>query len=232
MPERVLSLVALVLLAACTLSPQRVSLEPELAETALPPGLDRTVALAVEDARADPVVGSRGGVYAETAQITTGPGFAADLREALAGELERAGYLVLAPSADADVRMRVRVLALDYALGGGPVVREVTAAARLALEAQAGGRSYSGEASIERGREFVKTPSKAANEALLNELVSAALGGLLADERLHEWLARLPVPAARTAPPGDMRAGRLCLIPPGESPLPNLLLRSPTEAPA
>lgn len=168
--------------AACALSPQVVDLHPEL-ETAGVAGAPRTLALEVRDARSDPIIGYRGGVYA-TATLSAEPDLADQVRTALANVLTTAGWRVVAPDERADTRLSVDVTELKYALHGDRFPRVVETAAAIRASSETGETTRTGEYSDRRTKEVLKPPSEAENEELLNDVLSAALQRLVADKEL------------------------------------------------
>ncbi len=176
------------LLAGCALSPQQIRVDPELTAVELPPGLDRRVALAVTDARPGTALGSRGGIYSDTAAISTGPGFTVSIRDALAARLTGAGYAVTGPDAAAELGMQVQVMALDYDITAGAPPKKLSVATTLVMTVRDGADEYRGEGKVSRERDVLKNPSATTNEAMVNEVLSMALGDLLGDKRLHAWL--------------------------------------------
>ena len=95
---------------------------------------------------------------------------------------------MVGPDSAAELSMRVQVASLDYAIEAGAPPKKLSVGTRLVMTVRAGGDEYRGEGKVSRERDVLKSPSEATNEGMVNEVVSMALGDLLADERLHAWL--------------------------------------------
>jgi len=113
--SRALAVVLLGLaLASCTHEPQVVFISPHLAGPPDRISQQPRVDLAVEDGRATPIIGSRGGSIDELATITTEGDITPDLTKELAGELVKQGYVVVAPGDGADVKLVIELQDLTY----------------------------------------------------------------------------------------------------------------------
>ena len=188
MLERVLSaLGGMLLLAGCALSPQVISVQPALDTAALPQdGASTTLALAVADIRTNAIVGYRGGVY-DTATITLTKETSAQMQAGLAKALAARGFKIVAAGTPATVNLVVELAELAYKVTQGQVTRTVEVTSVLRARSQAGDVTRGGEYRDTRTQEFVKPPSDSDNEALINEVLSAALQRLVADADLLKY---------------------------------------------
>jgi len=183
-----LALAALAL-AACALSPQTVSIVPTLELAGMRSvGEGTHVALTVRDRRASPVVGHRGGVYRDTATLST----RGDVARAVAAELERAlgrlGFEVVAAGEPADATLTVAIEGIGYATEGGAIMRSVRTSASVRAEAVRGGRKLTASYESEHHKQVLSPPDASENEALINTAVSQALERLLGDAELIDFL--------------------------------------------
>lgn len=177
---------AALLCAACALSPQIVQLDPEIDLVAeAPRGNGRTIALRVIDARADNIVGSRGGVY-DTAYIRTAPDLVDKVHAALRRGYETLGFRVVAADAPADIALRVELTDFSYEAGGAELVRGVKTGVSVRGTGTQGGRTVTGDYREGAGRDVLLAPSGDTNERRLNEDLSAVLRRLVADRRLTD----------------------------------------------
>jgi uncharacterized lipoprotein len=188
MHYRILSvLVAALLFSGCAMSPQVISVQPVLDTAALPQdGASTTLALAVTDARANAVVGYRGGVY-DTATITMAEDMTARVQTELAKALAARGFSVAPAGTPFTVNLLVELAELGYSVTQGQVTRTVEVTSLLRARSQAGEVTRTGEYRDTRTQEFVKPPSDAENSALINEVLSAALQRLAADADLLRY---------------------------------------------
>ena len=179
-----IALIIALFLSACALSPQVVQVRPRLdpVQAAAAPA---AVALEVVDARVEPIVGYRGGVYA-TASITTGAGMEDAVRGALAGALPSRGVQVVDAGQAADIKLRVEIAELSYAARQDNVKRIVETAATVRATSTGPTLTRTGEYRDKRTKEVLKPPSEADNAELINAVLSAALQRLVADPDLFK----------------------------------------------
>lgn len=180
-------LLVLLLTAGCALSPQTVSINPALtaADTTIA-GNDTAVALEVVDTRGSPVIGHRGGVYSETATISTEADITATVRRNLAAALEKSGYRVEA-AGSAPV-LRVEIAGLDYSVREKDVSREITTVARINAVFSRAGRTYNNTYTITRHKSMLAAPGTDDNAELINATLAAALQRLLGDGELFGFI--------------------------------------------
>ncbi len=179
-------------LAGCALSPQTVSLLP-IVDVAMPDiGRDRPLALIVSDRRASPVLGSRGGLYGDTALITPRNPVDQTVRRALAERLTAAGFRVQPAGATAPLTLDVQIQQLGYRLDSQPggLLNDARAEALLTATLSTGGQvRRSAQYRANSVRRVAGYPSEADNEALLNEVLGQSLRQLLQDPQLLSLLA-------------------------------------------
>ncbi|MCG3144465.1 MAG: hypothetical protein HONDAALG_01895 [Gammaproteobacteria bacterium] len=190
-PRTVLPPVALLvawLLTGCALSPQTVPLQPVLAIDESDIGQGRTVALDAVDHRADQTLGTRGGVYRDSATISTVDDVAAALRRSMADALGAQGFRVLDAGAPADFGMTVGLEALSYRAYGDPVVRTVEIAAKVSNVITRGDQRYAASAGVSDTRNVLRAPAPEDNEAYVNDTLARALEKLLNDPRYLEFV--------------------------------------------
>lgn len=175
------------LMGGCALSPQTIDIAPSIGVNPEAIGQGRRVVLSVADARARPELGTRGGVYGDTATLTPSGDITVGVRKAVAEALVTQGVKVVdAPPADLDLRLQVDEL--SYNAQGAPVVRKVDTAAKVSVVVSRGSRQYTSNARITQSREVLKAPEPAENQTLVNTTLSMALEKLLNDPGLIEFL--------------------------------------------
>jgi uncharacterized lipoprotein len=175
-------------LSGCALSPQIVQLQPSLAIDETNIGQGRTIALDAVDRRAGKTVGTRGGVYRDSAVISTGEDVAATLRRSMADALGAQGFRVLEPGATADLSMTVGLEELSYKAYGEPVVRTLEIAAKVSNAVARGDQRYTANAGITDTRNVLRAPAPEDNEAYINDTMAKALEKLLNDPRYLEFV--------------------------------------------
>jgi len=175
-------------LSGCALSPQSVPLQPVLAIDESDVGQGRSVALDAVDNRAEKTIGTRGGVYRDSATISTGDDVAAALRRSMADALGAQGFRVLEAGAPADFGMTVGLDQLTYRAHGDPVVRTVEIAAKVSNVITRDGQRYAASAGVSDTRNVLRAPAPEDNEAYINDTLAKALEKLLNDPRYLEFV--------------------------------------------
>lgn len=176
------------LLTGCALSPQTVTLQPVLAIDESNVGQGRTVALDAVDHRADKALGTRGGIYRDSATISTVDDVAAALRRSMADALGAQGFRVLEAGAPADFGMTVGLEGLSYRAYGDPVVRTVEIAAKVSNVITRADQRYAASAGVTDTRNVLRAPAPEDNEAYLDDTLAKALEKLLNDPRYLEFV--------------------------------------------
>lgn len=174
-------------LGGCALSPQTVDLEPQAKVNAQAQLNRQTIQLQALDARPSTVVGSRGGVYADTSLITTGLELPARLRAASAAALSLKGFDATAerqPQA-----LRIYLDELSYQVPEGEYVTQIDLAATIRVVAEANNKGrFTGRYRATQQEVVAKAPSSAGNQELLNQVVSSALTRAFEDPKLYQFL--------------------------------------------
>lgn len=182
------ALLTLALLAGCGgLSPQRIDVQPSLSRGESNLGNNSAVNLTVVDQRSSNDFGTRGGFYRDTALIQPANDVAASLGEALKRALQERGYNAYNPGENSTA-LEVRLVELRYVPEAGTVVNRVDITGVIDVRASQGERSYSNSYRHGNTYEQPLTPSASRNEIMINEVTTALLERLLADERLHAFL--------------------------------------------
>lgn len=181
-------LLAAALLGACALSPQTVTVQPQLETRPQAIGRGRALALMVRDARPAEAFGTRGGIYDETSFVAPEGDITRPVRAALAGRLSEAGFVVQPPGQAGDIGMEVIIRNIDYSASGKPTVREVETRAVLDVVVTDADRTYRGQSKVSESREVLKAPSPEANEKYLNAVLSRALDRVLAHPDFNKFL--------------------------------------------
>ena len=182
-------LAAALVLGGCALSPQIVDISPR---PDVPDGTSvanaNTIGIEVNDARGSREIGSRGGIYRDTATISTAGGMTRSLRNIIAGAFATLGYTVVASGADAT--LTVDVTELRYNAQGDNNVRKVETVAALATTCRNGGFTQTNNYRVTDAKDVLKAPSGGANEEMINQTLASALERMFNDNRLLECLSR------------------------------------------
>lgn len=173
----------LFLLAGCALSPQTILIDPEVK---VPSGnyqqLQKTIEIQVNDARQNRIIGTRGGIYRDTSEITAAPGITESVQNSLASAFRVLGYNVIGPGANASIS--VDITDLKYAATGETTIRTVETTAALKATCRNNGYTVTNEYRISDKAEVLKAPSTAENQDLINGTLSSTLQQLINDKNL------------------------------------------------
>lgn len=184
-----LSLLAL-LVTACALSPQQVTIKPTLEQSNGNIGEGRTLFIEVVDARESNAIGSRGGMYKSTSLITLANDLPTAIRDAATRQFREMGFVVqAAPGASADIRIFVDKLSYsdpDTSAVGFDVALESV----LRVEAKQNGDKYGGRYQVKTNKTYATVPGRDRNEEMINEALSGALQRLFNDPKLLAFTLR------------------------------------------
>lgn len=186
---RALSIVLVTgLSSACTLSPQKVDIAPTLETPSRALDAGRSVAIEVIDKRADPIIGTRGGVYADTSTISSRGDPTAGIREALRIALRGYGIASVEDARDGAARVTVALEQLEYVATGKAFVSAVAVSATVSVVCRRDTRTYEARYRAKNSKRVAMAPNEEANEQLINAVLSEVLGRLVTDQKLLDLL--------------------------------------------
>lgn len=176
------------LLSGCALSPQMINITPAPEVTARNVGNNVAVAITGTDQRSRPEFGTRGGVYGETSLIRAANSLTDTVVDAVRKGLQQQGFNAYNPGADSTA-LEVRVVEFSYVPESGSVVNRVEVRTELhSLARNAQGDEFRGVYRAGNTYEQPLTPTAKRNQMMLNEVLNRALGQLLADDKLLDFL--------------------------------------------
>ena len=177
-------------LVGCANSPQQLSPQPKLTTQLGPVGHGQPVSVRVVDGRPSPTLGSRGGLYPETALISvTGQ----DVLPKLQAQAEAAVRLLgFTPSANAPgaPQLTITLAELKYqSPKEGLYVTEAAIGATFKSDVTAGTRRYSGRYGASLNQRFGMSPNQETNTKLVSDVLSDALTRLFKDPSIGSLLS-------------------------------------------
>lgn len=177
------------MLSACALSPQQVNLTPKITATSdANIGHNHPVQVRGSDLRDSNVVGSRGGIYADTSLIRTADNVAEKLAGLVRGNLQSRGFNSFNAPADAP-QLVIELTKLQYLPASGYIINRVKVAASLqARVITARGEIFKQVYNSDITFKQPITPSAAKNQAMLDQVLTRCVKQLLADPRLLQTL--------------------------------------------
>ncbi len=178
-----------VLLGACAISPQAINLNPSVTVNKTDIGQGRSLNLTVVDKRPTKALGSRGGIYSDTALVTIAGGPEEPIRQELIGALSGYGFQVI-DAANADVDLTIEIEALGYQTQGSKYPLLIKNNILLKAICNKDGAEFISRYSANKEEEVLVMPTASQNERMINALVSKALSALVRDEKLLNFLKR------------------------------------------
>ena len=174
--------------ASCARSPQVVIISPQLADSPRKIAEQRPVELVVRDERGSNIIGSRGGVDAETATISTQDNISPGLTELIGEKLEQQGYVVVPPGSDGDIELTIELQELTYDTGGS-VLTEVKLSSSVGVTCKKGNETLTSRYTTNHTEEFATAPDAEDNNELVNMVVGKSLDAMLTDEELSDFMS-------------------------------------------
>lgn len=186
---RIALVIGLALLAACAQSPQKIVLEPNFPAPDAKVGQGQPVHVRVSDDRSDKVLGSRGGVYRDTATFSLADSLSLAVQPALQEHMKALGFNVesLNPNT-VDLHVVFESLVYNHPEDSG-LGHDMDMQAKVRVEAsRQDGSRYEGRYRVKRQQKFFNAPSTSQNEDLVNTLVVEVLQSMLDDPKLMRFL--------------------------------------------
>jgi len=185
--SRIALLLLSALIAACAYSPQRITIQPVLALQGEAYGNGMPVVVSATDQRQNRVLGSVGGVYQDSANITITNDLEAAMSRAANGLLASKGFVVNSPDPHA-VQLNIVIEDISYQTLEAPIGSSVKLTAVLRAEATRNGETFNGRYQSDSERKSVTKPDAETNEKWFNELLSTTLTRMFDDPKLRQFL--------------------------------------------
>lgn len=179
-----------VLLTACAFSPQQLTINPKPEFNAERYGMGKPVIVLAEDLRGNPVLGSRGGAYAETSVVTIGNDFPQALVKATEDALAIQGFNVLGQS-EPVAQFKVIVDELSFDIPAQTMVSVIKLKAVMRVEVQAGTETYQASYKTQSDQKILGYPSLEKNQEIVNGLVSQTMSRIFEDQKLKAFLSNI-----------------------------------------
>lgn len=185
---RTLGLAIVVAVAGCALSPQQITLAPQVKVPSSLTGSGQTIYLQVVDARQNQAFGSRGGVYSQTSLITARNDVIQAVGDAVGNALSQAGYNVDRSGVEGTPTMTVYVDDISYTSPNQNYVSDIRLKSAMRAEIRTQNETYTGTYKTTGEQRVMKAPEEAENARIINELVGRTITRMLEDPRLIDYL--------------------------------------------
>lgn len=177
-------------LVGCALSPQQLSPQPKLTGQLTPYGQGQPVVVRVADGRPSPVLGTRGGLYADTSSISVQ---SQDILPRLQAEAEAAVRLLgftPSPNAYNAPQLTLTLADLKYQSPKETYVTEANISASFRVDVQNSSRRYSGKYGASLNQRFGTAPNEQTNTKLVSDVLSDALTRAFKDPTIGQVLSQ------------------------------------------
>ncbi len=173
-------------LTGCALSPQTITIAPTPNVPTEHIGQNRVIGLSVLDEREKKSLGSRGGIYADSSNISPANDVATAVETAMKTGLQAQGYQL--GSADASAVLKVSVTRLSYEVPAGTVASTANISATVRVTAERNGSNLSTDYSSTVTRKLPVAPTAAQNEKWVNELLGETIARFFADAKMRAFI--------------------------------------------
>lgn len=188
MKKTVAILAAVILtLSGCAKSPQQVRLNPEVNVDSYISN-QPTVYLTITDKRPSKSLGTRGGVYRDTNNITLSKDLASTLRPVATAALNEMGVIVDDPS-PRPIKLELIVETLEYKVNENQTLPiEVSLKTRISAVVDSNGKQQTTQYQSSKLHKFFTAPNTEDNSKIINDIVSETLTRLFNDPKLINLL--------------------------------------------
>lgn len=178
-------------LAGCGLSPQHLKPEPRFTGQVAAVGQGQQVTVQVSDARASAIIGTRGGLYADSSMISvSGQNILPRLQAESDAAVRMLGFTPVAQGAD-NPQFTLKLTELSYkAVEKNAVAKEANLQAVYALEVRNGSRRYNGRYAATLTQGYAKAPNEQTNNQWVSQVLSEGLQRVFKDPAIGQLLAQ------------------------------------------
>lgn len=184
--RRCLIVLLLSFVSACAYSPQQIKIAPVIGAVGERFGEGRAVNVVAEDQREQQVIGSMGGLYADSSTITISNSLTDAIVQAASAKLAAQGYNV--NSAQSGTEMKIIVDEIRYEMEKVGLRKKVSLTTRLNVELTNGLRSYNGKYQTNMSEEMLGAPDAAQNESMINTQLAKTLERAFMDPRVVDFI--------------------------------------------
>lgn len=181
---------ALLFLAGCAQSPQRVWLEPKLNVPPSSMGEGRVVAVDVVDRRSSPSLGNYGKSRDASTELSTEQDIALVVKQEVIAGMRKKGFVAVEEQANRDAKLNVEVQSLEYATSPNTWTGDVYIKSALKAVASKNGKTLEKMYRANFDKRVVVVPTATTNEQWLNEALGDVLRQLLEDRELSLFLTQ------------------------------------------
>lgn len=186
-----LAVIASVSLVGCGLSPQYLTPEPRFTGQLRAVGQGQPVVVRVSDARSTQIIGTRGGLYAQSSAITVNSqAFLPRLQAETDAAVRMLGFTPM-QQGSGEAQLNLKLVELSYkAVEDGGLIKDAQLHAVYALEVQNGTQRYNGRYAANVTQGYAKAPNEQTNNKLVSKVLSEGLQRVFNDPAIAPLLAQ------------------------------------------
>lgn len=174
-----------VMLAGCAHSPQQLNVTPTVTAPLSQVARQQPVVVTVKDGRQSKVLGTRGGLYPDSSNLTISEQALPHVRQQVEQALGQLGFRVVAQGTPNANSLTVSLADLSYVSPEeGVYVTQADVSAVFAAEARSNDHRYNGRYSTSAQHRFGYAPNQATNTRLVTEVMSDALTRVFKDSEI------------------------------------------------
>lgn len=174
-----------VVLSGCAHSPQQLNVTPSVTIPLSQVARQQPVAVTVQDSRSSPIMGTRGGLYPDSSNLTISNQAVPHLRQQVEQALGKLGFQVVAEGTPNANSLVVSLAELTYVSPKeGVYVTQADIGAAFSAEARSANQRYNGRYSASAQHRFGYAPNQATNTRLVTEVMSDALSRIFKDPEI------------------------------------------------
>lgn len=169
-------------LAGCALSPQQLQPNPVVNGSLPSVGHGQIVTVKVLDKRSSPIIGTRGGLYSSTSNVTVQSNdIVPKLQEQAEQALTKMGYK---PQPGSSTVLTIVIDSIVYKPSDSSIANKASVKAILTAQLQTPAKTYNGKYTSTISQDFTTAPSLEKNNAFVSEVLSNVLTNLCNDSNL------------------------------------------------
>lgn len=169
-------------LAGCAHSPQQLNVAPTVTMPLGQVARQQPVTVTVQDSRSSPVLGTRGGIYPDSSNLTINPQAIDHVRQQVEQALGKLGFQVVPQGTPNANSLVVSLAELSYVSPRESVyVTQADISAAFTAEVRSSNQRYNGRYSASAQHRFGYAPNQATNTRLVTEVMSDALSRIFRD---------------------------------------------------
>ena len=176
-------------LVGCAHSPQQLTVQPQINKPLNPVAQQQPVTVQVQDTRQSKILGTRGGIYPDSSNITISDSTLPAVRQQVENALRQLGFNVVPQGTPNANSLALNLSDLSYQSPKSSVyVTQADISATFVAEARNMNKNYQGRYSSSLQQRFGYAPNEQTNTQLVTDVMSDALTRVFQDPAIIQIL--------------------------------------------